>query len=99
MALKHRGIHRLGYVRLALADARLKRAEDFYCGQFGLLESRRGPGRLYLRCWHEPFACSLVLEEAAENRLVEIGFQVRDAADLERLAAAIEAAGGRVDED
>ena len=97
MALKHRGIHRLGYVRLALADARLKRAEDFYCRQFGLLESRRGPGRLYLRCWHEPFACSLVLEEAAGNRLVEIGFQVRDAGDLERLAAAIEAAGTAVE--
>ncbi|MFZ5491270.1 MAG: VOC family protein [Pseudomonadota bacterium] len=93
MALKHRGIHRLGYVRLALADQRLKRAEAFYCGQFGLLESRRGPGRLYLRCWHEPFAYSLVLEEAADNRLVEMGFQVRDEVDLARLAEAVERAG------
>jgi catechol 2,3-dioxygenase len=93
MALKHRGIHRLGYVRLALADARLKRAEDFYCGRFGLLESRRGPGRLYLRCWHEPFAYSLVLDEAADSCLVEIGFQVRDEADVARMADEVAAAG------
>jgi catechol 2,3-dioxygenase len=98
MALKHQGIHRLGYVRLALADPRLLRARAFYCEQFGLLESRRGPGRLYLRCWHEPFAYSLVLDEAADNRLVEIGFQVRDAADLARLAAAITAAGVAVEQ-
>ena len=93
MALKHRGIHRLGYVRLALADERLKRAEAFYCGQFGLLESRRGPGRLYLRCWHEPFAYSLVLDEAADSRLVEIGFQVRDESDVARMADQVAAAG------
>ncbi len=93
MALKHQGIHRLGYVRLALADTRLLRAREFYCEQFGLLESRRGPGRLYLRCWHEPFAYSLVLEESADNRLVEIGFQVRDDADLARLAGLVEQAG------
>ncbi|HEY0676580.1 MAG TPA: VOC family protein, partial [Immundisolibacter sp.] len=98
MALKHRGIHRIGYVRLALADPRLLRARQFYCEQFGLLESRRGPGRLYLRCWHEPFAYSLVLDEAPDNRLVEIGFQVRDAADLERLAAAVEASGVAIEQ-
>jgi catechol 2,3-dioxygenase len=34
-----------------------------------------------------------VLEEAADNRLVEIGFQVRDAADLAHLTERITAAG------
>ncbi len=93
MALKHGGIIRIAYVRLALNDSRLRQAQFFYCDSLGLVETFRQPDRLYLRCWHEAFPYSLVLDEAPENRLVEIGFQVRDAGDLETLEAAINAAG------
>ncbi|HCZ48657.1 MAG TPA: hypothetical protein DCZ11_06600 [Gammaproteobacteria bacterium] len=93
MALKHGGIIRIAYVRLALNDSRLRQAQFFYCDSLGLVETFRQPDRLYLRCWHEAFPYSLVLDEAPENRLVEIGFQVRDAGDLETLEAAVNAAG------
>jgi catechol 2,3-dioxygenase len=93
MALKHGGIIRIAYVRLALNDSRLRQAQFFYCDSLGLVETFRQPDRLYLRCWHEAFPYSVVLDEAPENRLVEIGFQVRDADDLETLEAAVNAAG------
>ena len=97
MALKHGGIIRIAYVRLALKDSRLRQAQFFYCDSLGLVETYRQPDRLYLRCWHEPFAYSLVLEESTDNRLVEIGFQVRDDADLARLAGLVEQAGVAVE--
>ena len=85
MALKHGGIIRIAYVRLALHDSRLRQAQFFYCESLGLVETYREPDRLYLRCWHEAFPYSLVLDEGAANRLVEIGFQVRDVGDLKAL--------------
>ena len=99
MALKHGGIIRIAYVRLALNDSRLRQAQFFYCDSLGLVETFRQPDRLYLRCWHEAFPYSLVLDEAPENRLVEIGFQVRDAGDLAALATAVGAAGVAVNHD
>ncbi len=93
MALKHGGIIRIAYVRLALNDSRLRQAQFFYCDSLGLVETSRQPDRLYLRCWHEAFPYSLVLDEAPENRLVEIGFQVRDTGDLALLTSKVEQAG------
>ncbi len=93
MALKHGGIIRIAYVRLALNDSRLRQAQFFYCESLGLVETSRQPDRLYLRCWHEAFPYSLVLDEAPENRLVEIGFQVRDTGDLALLTSKVEQAG------
>ncbi|MFZ5490974.1 MAG: VOC family protein [Pseudomonadota bacterium] len=97
MALKHGGIIRIAYVRLALNDSRLRQAQFFYCDSLGLVETYRQPDRLYLRCWHEAFPYSLVLDEAPENRLVEIGFQVRDASDLKQLELNVLAAGSKVE--
>jgi catechol 2,3-dioxygenase len=84
VSLQHRGIHRLGYVRLAVED--LDAARRFAVDTLGLIEydadpssqEHSGPERVYLRCWHEAHAYSYVLERGAP-RLVEIGFGVRDA--------------------
>lgn len=96
MALKHGGIIRIAYVRLALHDSRLRQAQFFYCDSLGLVETYREPDRLYLRCWHEAFPYSLVLDEGPDNRLVEIGFQVRDAAELKALENNVMNAGVQV---
>lgn len=90
MTLRHRGIHRLGYVHLAVAnfDDSLRFAQE----QLGLLVYRREGRRAYLRCWHEPHAFSYVLEEGAAQ-LIEIGFEVRDDSDLDALAERVSAAG------
>ena len=102
MSLQHRGIHRLGYVRLAVED--LDAARRFALDTLGLIEYDAGPAsppapearssqeRVYLRCWHEPYAYSYVLERGAP-RLVEIGFGVRDTDDLAAATARIAAAG------
>jgi catechol 2,3-dioxygenase len=84
MGLEHRGILRIGYVRLGLTD--LGAAEAFYRDRLGLLVTERATDRVYLRCWHEPFRYTLVLEETDTNRLIEIGLEVRDTADLDDLA-------------
>lgn len=82
MTLKRRGIARIGYVHIALADRRLEQSRSFYNKQLGLMESAVEPNRVYLRCWHEALHHSLVIEERSKNQLVEIGFQVRDQQDL-----------------
>jgi catechol 2,3-dioxygenase len=100
MALEHRGINRLGYVRLAVEDLEL--ARRFALDTLGMLEhTPRSPepdrDRVYLRCWHEAQAYSYILERGAP-RLVEIGFQVRDEDELEAVADRIRAAGVAVTE-
>lgn len=95
MTLKHRGIIRLGYVRLAVQD--LAAARAFATDVVGLIEHRSGTDadgveRAYLRTWREANAFSYVLERGPA-RLVEIGFQVRDDDDLTSAAQRVEAAG------
>jgi catechol 2,3-dioxygenase len=82
MALRRKGIARIGYVHIALADRRLEQSRSFYGNQVGLLESAVEPNRVYFRCWHESLHHSLIIDERPENQLVEIGFQVQDKEDL-----------------
>lgn len=93
MGLKHRGILRIAYLWLGLDDPRLIRSRHFYLEQMGMLESLRENSRSYLRCWHEHNRFDLVLEQREASGLVEIGFQVRDEADLDQFAAHIAAEG------
>ena len=93
MGLKHRGIIRIGYVRLGLNDQRLLTARPFYRDRLGMIETRVEPNRSYLRCWHESFHHSLVLDETDTNHLIEIGFQVRDRQDLQAFTATLRDAG------
>jgi len=95
MTLKHRGILRLGFVRLAVED--LDKTHAFLCDALGLVEHRAGTDsdgveRRYYRTWREGHAFSYVIERGAP-RLVEIGFQVRDEDDLSEAAARIEETG------
>ncbi|MCG2633604.1 MAG: VOC family protein [Gammaproteobacteria bacterium] len=89
MALEHRGILRLGYIRAGLNDPRLEKSRRFYKEVIGMLETTLEGGRTYLRCWHEPHQFSLVIEETPENQLIEIGFEVRDQLDLDRITARV----------
>jgi len=99
MTLKHRGINRLGYVRIALDDPGLTRARQFYGGILGLLETGSDPARAQYRCWHEPYLYTLLLETAPASRFTEVGFQVRDAKDLEDLGNRVKADGVIVHRD
>lgn len=96
MTLKHRGIVRIGYVRIGLNDPNLAKSRAFYRDQLGLLESLIETKRAYLRCWHEAYHHSLVIDESAANRLIEIGFQVRDQEDLGAFTKALQTKGIKV---
>lgn len=91
MGVEHRGILRVAYVWIGLND--LKKASRFYRETLGLVETAGERERVYLRCWHEPFHHSLILEQTAENRLVEIGLEVRDGQDLDALQGKLAARG------
>jgi catechol 2,3-dioxygenase len=91
MGLRHDGILRLGYVRVALRNP--GPALDFYREHLGLLATEQTPDRTTLRCWHEPQRFTYVVERSDTDRLVEIGFEVRDRQDLENLALAVSSAG------
>lgn len=93
MALKHKGILRIGYVRIGLPDSRLEQSAAFYTGTLGMLAGRVQPDRIYLRCWHESHEFSLVIDETQAPGLIEVGFQVRDAEDLYDVARRVEASG------
>ncbi|MGX1163572.1 catechol 2,3-dioxygenase [Arthrobacter sp. SLBN-100] len=99
MTLKHRGILRLGYVRLAVDD--LDAARAFARDDLGLVEHRTGIDpdgveRSYLRTWREGYAFSYVLERGTPG-LVEIGLQVREQDDLHEAADRVEQTGVTVD--
>jgi len=87
MALLHRGIHRLGYAWIAVKDSRLLKTREFYTHELGLLETGSEPNRVSFRCWHEPYKFSLVVDHRDTPGLVEIGFHVRDDADLDAFLA------------
>ncbi|HQN46366.1 MAG TPA: hypothetical protein PK034_04850, partial [Rugosibacter sp.] len=96
MALLRRGIHRLGYARIAVKDLRLLKTRDFYANEMGLLETGIEPNRVMFRCWHEPYKFSFVVDQNENQGLVEIGLHVRDDLDLENFQQKLEAAGVKV---
>ena len=86
MALKHRGITRIGFVRIGLPASRLPEARAFYGDVLGLIPTGDSPTQWQFRCWHEPYKFSLLIDAAPAAALLEIGFQVRDADDLQGFA-------------
>ncbi|MBI1218582.1 MAG: 3,4-dihydroxyphenylacetate 2,3-dioxygenase [Rhodobacteraceae bacterium] len=84
-------ITRASHVALAVAD--LDRSLTFYREVVGLaLSDRVGPSA-YLRGVEENSHHSLVLTQAADPSCGRLGFRVRDAADLDRMAAHLSAQG------
>lgn len=96
MALKHKGINRIAYVRFCVKRGGLGEATKFYSETLGMVPTVTHPGQQQFRCWHEPYQFSLVVEEGETSRLIEIGFQVRDEADLEALAEGVSRVGQEV---
>jgi len=92
MSLKHLGINRLAYVRYSLNDPNLEKTRNFYKDKLGLMETASTQSALQMRCWHEPYAFTTMIESSNSPGLTEIGFQVRDAKDLAEIKAKIEAA-------
>ena len=96
MTIRHRGIRRLGYVRLAVDD--LDTAVAFAQDTLGLMpHDESNSDRALLRCWHEPQSFTFVLERGAPA-LVEIGFQVLDEEDLQSASHRVRSAGVNVTE-
>lgn len=98
MALKHAGVGRIGYVWIAVNDPGLRQSRAFYAGELGLLETSGEGDRATFRCWHESFLYSLIVEHRDVPGLVEVGFQVRSAGDLDRFRTRVETAGALVDD-
>jgi catechol 2,3-dioxygenase len=86
MSLKHHGINRLGYVRFSLDDPELEKTRIFYKEKLGLMETHSSNTSLQLRCWHEPYAFTTMIEASRTPGLIEIGFQVRDMQDLKEIS-------------
>lgn len=93
MSLKHLGINRLAYVRYSLDDPKLEKTRVFYKEKLGLIETSSSQTSIQMRCWHEPYAFTTMIEASKSPGLTEIGFQVRDSKDLENLKEKIEASG------
>jgi catechol-2,3-dioxygenase len=90
------GLRRIDHVGLRVAD--LDEAAPRWCVQFGLTESGRENGRVYLRCGYEPYSLELI--EDADPGFDHQAFELaRDltlaeaAAHLERSGVAFELAG------
>lgn len=85
------GILRLSHVELRTPDLEL--ATAYYSEVLGLIETAREGDRVFLKCWDEHQKYSVVLSYASTYGLASFGFKVQEAADLDQLAAAVEAYG------
>lgn len=89
------GILRLSHAEIRVPDLEL--AVAYYAEVVGLVVTDAEPGRVYLKGWDEHQHHSLVLVEAPTYGLDSLGFKVTELAELERLAARVEAAGVAVE--
>lgn len=81
------GILRLAHVEVGVEDLELCTA--YYVEVLGLMEVRREPGRVYLKCWDEHDHHSVILKEVSQRSFEHLGFKVEaesDLDDLEKLA-------------
>lgn len=88
-------IMRAAYLELDVTDLAASRA--FYVDLLGLVVTAETDDALYLRGWEERLHHSIVLRQAPRAAATRLGFRVRSEDDLERLAPALERAGGRVE--
>jgi len=94
MALRPHGIIRIAYVRLGLLATDIVQARSFYRDVMGLIEDPRSNAeRLLLRCWHEAYPYSLVIERSVERGLLELGFEMADFGSLAAAARRLKATG------
>lgn len=84
-------IVRVGHVELVVTD--LAASREFYVDTLGLVATTETADAIYLRGYEERLHHSLVLRAGPEPLVDHIAYRVRDAADLDRLAAAYAALG------
>jgi catechol 2,3-dioxygenase len=88
-------ILRLSHVEIRTPDLELSTA--YYTEVVGLLETARESERVFLKAWDEHQHHSVVLTFAPTHGLNHFGFKVTDAADLDRYAERLDAAGLEVE--
>lgn len=85
------GILRLSHVEVRVPDLELALA--YYVEVVGLIEVDREDDRAYLKAWDEHQHHSVILLAAPTYGLESFGLKVASAADLDELAARVEASG------
>lgn len=85
------GIMRLSHVDIRVPDLEL--ATAYYTEVVGLVETDREHERVWLKCWDEHQHHSVILTQAPTYGLESVGWKVHQAADLDRCAERLEAAG------
>ena len=86
------GVLRPGHIQLKVLD--LNESVDFYSNVLGLAETGRdAQGRVYFKAWDERDHHSVILRQADQAGMDFMGFKVRDAATLAKLAADLQAYG------
>lgn len=89
------GVLRPGHVCIRVMD--MDEAKTHYIDRIGLIQTDEDDqGRVYLKGWDEQDWFSVVLREADAPGMDFMGFKVRDAEVMERLAADVEAFGCNV---
>ncbi|MGN7947123.1 VOC family protein [Microbacterium sp. 22215] len=83
----------LSYVAITTPD--VEASVEFYKSQVGLTEVAREDGRVYLRCWGDYYAYSVVVVPGDEPTLETMAWRTSSAEALEEAAKRVEAAGIR----
>ncbi|MBF4635309.1 VOC family protein [Agreia pratensis] len=81
----------LSYVAITTPD--VEASVDFYTNQVGLTEVARENGNVYLRCWGDYYAYSVVVVPGNEPGLDTMAWRTSSAEALDEAAKRIEAAG------
>lgn len=81
----------LSYVAITTPD--VEASVEFYKTQVGLTEVAREDGKVYLRCWGDYYAYSVVVAPGDEPGLETMAWRTSSAEALEEAARRIEAAG------
>lgn len=81
----------LSYVAITTPD--VEASVDFYTSQVGLTEVARENGNVYLRCWGDYYAYSVVVVPGTEPSLETMAWRTSSAEALDEAAKRIEAAG------
>ncbi|HKP05679.1 MAG TPA: VOC family protein [Microbacterium sp.] len=85
----------LSFVEITAPD--VEASVDFYKTHVGLTEVARENGRVYLRCWGDYYAYSVVVVPGDEPSLVTMGWRASSAEDLQAAVERVEAAGVEVE--
>jgi len=84
-------IWRLGYVEVRSLD--LERDRHFWQEVGGLIETERGDGHVYLKCWDEQDHHSVILKQDTTTGIERLGFKVESPRDLQEYEQKLRAAG------